>query len=81
MQDTYRDKWVEAMKDEMKSPHENETNEIVELSKGKKALINKWIVRVKQEQYTFAPRYKVSLVVKGFSQRKGVDNVIEERFS
>ena len=33
MLDTYRDRWVEAMKDEIKSLHE-----LVELPKGKKAL-------------------------------------------
>ena len=49
MQDTHRDEWVEAMEDEMKSLHENDTYELVELPKGKKALTNKWIFRVKQE--------------------------------
>ena len=51
----------------------------MELSKGKKALTNKWIFRLKQDQHTFAPRYKARLVVKGFGQRKGID--FDEIFS
>lgn len=73
MQDTHRDQWVEAMEDEMKSLHENGTYELVKLAKGKKALSNKWIFRIKQEQHTSVPRYKARLIVKGFGQRKGVD--------
>ena len=79
MLDTHRDRWVEAMEDEMKSLHENDTYELVELPKGKKALTNKWIFILKQDQHTFAPRYKVRLVVKGFGQTKGID--FEEIFS
>ena len=73
MLDTHRDRWVEAMEDEMKSLHENGTYELVELPKGKKSLTNKWIFRLKQGQQTFAPRYKARLVVTGFGQRKGID--------
>ena len=61
------------MEDEMKSLHENGTYELVELPKTKKALTNKWIFTLKQDQHTFAPRYKARLVVKGFGQRKGID--------
>ena len=61
------------MEDEMKSLYENGTYELVELPKGKKALTNKWIFRLNQDQHTFAPRYKARLVVKGFGQRKGID--------
>ena len=73
MLDTHRDRWVESMEDEIKSLYENGTYELVELPKGKKALTNKWIFRLKQDQHTFAPRYKARLVVKGFGQRKGID--------
>ena len=60
------------MEDEMMSLHENNIYELVELSKGKKALTNKWIFRLNQDQHTFAPRYKARLVVKGFGQRRGL---------
>ena len=72
MLDTHRDRWVESMEDEIKSLYENGTYELVELLKGKKALTNKWIFILNQDQHTFAPRYKARLVVKGFGQRRGL---------
>ncbi|KAL9261585.1 Retrovirus-related Pol polyprotein from transposon TNT 1-94-like protein [Drosera capensis] len=68
-----KQKWQDAMKDEMKSLHDNHTFDLVKLPKGKKALKNRWIYRVKYESDSTAPRYKTRLVVKGFNQRKGVD--------
>ncbi|KAJ4724838.1 Retrovirus-related Pol polyprotein from transposon TNT 1-94 [Melia azedarach] len=75
----HRKEWIDAMQDEMKSLHENHTFELVKLPKDKQALKNKWVYRIKQEEYTSQPRYKARLVVKGFSQRKGVD--FDEIFS
>ena len=57
----------------MNSLYENDIFELVNLPKGKKALKNKWVYRVKTEENTSHPRYKARLVVKGFSQKKGVD--------
>jgi ATP-binding cassette subfamily B (MDR/TAP) protein 1 len=51
----------------------------VKLPKGKKVLKNKWVYRIKQEEHKSHPRYKARLVVKGFSQRKGID--FDEIFS
>ena len=59
--------------------HENHTYELVELPKGRRALKNKWVYRLKTEDNNSKPRYKARLVVKGFSQRKGID--FEEIFS
>ena len=42
-----KQKWLEAMQDEMKSLHENHTYDLVKLPKGKRALENRWIFRVK----------------------------------
>ncbi|KAL6315857.1 hypothetical protein AAG906_012193 [Vitis piasezkii] len=72
-------KWVDAMQDEMKSLHENHSFELVKLPKRKRALKNMWVYKVKQEEYTSQPRYKARLVVKGFSQKKGID--FDEIFS
>jgi len=46
---------------------------LVKLPKGKKALENRWIYRVKQESNSTSLRYKARLVVKGFRHRKGID--------
>jgi Reverse transcriptase (RNA-dependent DNA polymerase) len=67
------------MQDEMKSLHENNIFELVELSRDKKVLKNKWVYQVKSEGQEAKPRYKARLVVKGFDQMKGVN--FEEIFS
>ena len=63
----------------MRSLHKNETFELVKLPKGKRALKNKWVFRIKHEEHSPQPRFKARLVVKGFSQRKGID--FDEIFS
>ena len=72
MSDENKEEWSEAMQDEMNSLYENDTFELVKLPKGKKALKNKWVYRVKTEENTSHPRYKARLVVKGFSQKKAL---------
>ncbi|GJT09207.1 putative RNA-directed DNA polymerase [Tanacetum coccineum] len=43
------------------------------LPKGKRDLKNKWVYKLKTEEHTSRPRYKARLVVKGFSQKRGID--------
>lgn len=66
------------MKEEMRSLYENHTYDLVKLPKVKKALKNKWVYKHKIEN-NGSQRYKARLVVKGFSQMKGID--FEEIFS
>ena len=79
MKDEKKKEWKKAMQEETDSLHTNHTYELVKLPKGKKVLKNKWVYRIKQEEHTTHPRYKARLVVKGFSQRKGID--FDEIFS
>ena len=58
------------MQDEMDSMHENHTYELVELPKGKRALRNKWVYKLKPGDARNSPRYKAWIVVKGFEQKK-----------
>ena len=60
------------MKDEMDSLLGNQTWELTEFPKGKKALHNKWVYRIKNK-HDGSKRYKTRLVVKGFQQKKGID--------
>ena len=60
------------MKDEMDSLLGNQTWDLVELLKGKKALHNKWVYRLKNE-HDGSKQYKTRLVVKGFEQKHGID--------
>nr|GEV77481.1 retrovirus-related Pol polyprotein from transposon TNT 1-94 [Tanacetum cinerariifolium] len=79
MEDELKKGWFEAMQDEMSSLHENDTFELVKLPKGKRALKNKWVFKLKTEEHTSRLRYKARLVVKGFSQKRGID--FDEIFS
>ena len=63
----------------MRSLLENHTYDLVKLPKEKKALKNKWVYKLKTENNSSQQRYKARLVVKGFSQKKGID--FEEIFS
>ena len=40
---------------------------------GMRDLNNKWVFKVKVEEHNLKSRYKARLIVKGFSQRKGID--------
>ncbi|GJZ88807.1 putative RNA-directed DNA polymerase [Tanacetum coccineum] len=79
MEDEHKKEWFEAVEAEMNSLHENNTFELVKLPKGKRALKNKWVYKLKTKEHTSRPRYKARLVVKGFSQKRGID--FDEIFS
>ncbi|KAL2237238.1 UNVERIFIED_CONTAM: Retrovirus-related Pol polyprotein from transposon TNT 1-94 [Sesamum indicum] len=72
IKDAYKSKWELAMNDEMNSLKKNNTWELCQLPKGKKALQNRWVYRVKEES-DWKKRYKARLIVKGFQQRYGID--------
>ena len=72
MEDRVLVKWKLAMKDEMDSLMSNQKWRLIELPKGKKALHNKWVYRIKEENDS-SKRYKARLVVKGFQQKDGID--------
>jgi hypothetical protein len=75
--DTKR-KWEQGMKEEMDSLVNNHTWDLVQLPVGKRALQNKWVYKLKEEDGG-EKRYKARLVVKGFAQKKGID--FDEIFS
>ncbi|KAK2457000.1 hypothetical protein QL285_004317 [Trifolium repens] len=74
-----KDKWLQAMQEEMQSLKENQTYDLVKLPEGKRALKNKWVFKLKSEENSLNPRYKARIVVKGCHQKKGID--FEEIFS
>ena len=61
--------WESAMKDEIDSLLKNKTQDFCKLPMGKKALQNKWVYRLKEEEGG-KKRFKDRLVVKGFAQKK-----------
>ncbi|WVY89808.1 hypothetical protein V8G54_035322 [Vigna mungo] len=74
-----KDKWLQAMEEEMQSLKENQTYDLVELPKERRALQNKWVFKLKNEENNPSPRYKARIVVKGCNQKKGIN--FDEIFS
>ncbi|GJY83844.1 ribonuclease H-like domain-containing protein [Tanacetum coccineum] len=71
--------WVDAMNKEMAALLRNDTWEIVDLPKGRKAIGSKWIWKLKFKSSGEIERYKARLVAQGFGQKEGID--YEETFS
>lgn len=65
--------WKEAMKEELDSIMENDTWELTELPKGRKAVGSKWVFKTKFDGSKNIIRRKARLVAQGFSQKFGVD--------
>jgi hypothetical protein len=78
MQVDTKKKWEQGMKEEMDSLENNQTWDLVQLPAGKRALQNKWVYKLKEEDGG-EKRYKARLVVKGFAKKKGID--FDEIFS
>ena len=62
----------------MNSLWKNDTYELIELPKGRKALKNKWVFKLKNDDEKLL-KYKARLVVKGFGQKQGIN--FDEIFS
>ena len=70
---------MDAMKDELSSMDKNSMWELVYLLHGRKAIGNKWVLKVKRKTNGSIDKYKACLMAKGFTQRKGID--YDETFS
>ncbi|KAL0344222.1 UNVERIFIED_CONTAM: Retrovirus-related Pol polyprotein from transposon RE2 [Sesamum angustifolium] len=71
--------WELAMQKELSALEQNETWEVVDLPKGKRAIGSKWVYKVKLNPDGFVERYKARLVAKGYDQIEGIDYF--DRFS
>ncbi|CAI7778695.1 unnamed protein product [Closterium sp. NIES-54] len=67
------EEWKKAMESELKSIEENGTGELVELPKGRKAIMSKWLFKIKSDADSKIERYKSRLVAKGYQQKEKVD--------
>jgi hypothetical protein len=67
------------MESEMNSIRVNGTWDLVKLSRNRKALLCKWVFRLKQVSDSFDLKYKARIIAKGFPQEYGVD--FDEVFS
>ncbi len=66
-------KWLEDMKDEMKSMKLNDVWDLEEIPKGAKTLGCKWVYKTKYDSRGNIEKFKARLVAKGFTQREGID--------
>ena len=66
--------WESIVKDEMESLLKNQTWDLCKLPIGKRALQNKGVYKLKEEDGD-KKIFKFGLVVKGFAQKKGIDFV------
>ncbi|KAM0015323.1 putative RNA-directed DNA polymerase [Helianthus debilis subsp. tardiflorus] len=66
-------RWVKAMEDEISAIERNNTWELVSLPTGTKAIGVKWVFKTKLNEEGNIDKLKARLVVKGYSQKKGID--------
>ncbi|GJP54443.1 hypothetical protein CLOM_g13532 [Closterium sp. NIES-68] len=66
-------KWKPSTDEEFNSLIENETWDLVNLPKGRRAIGNKWVFRTKTGADGEVERYKSRLVAKGFEQKEKED--------
>ena len=65
--------WVDAMKAEIDSLHDNSVWELVQLPEGRKPVGSKWVFKVKTNADGSIERCKAHLVAQGYSQKEGLD--------
>lgn len=68
-----KEKWLEAMREELDSIEKNETWILTDLPAGRQAIGCKWVFKLKHDELGRVSKFKARLVAQGFSQKYGVD--------
>ena len=69
----YKDDWMRAMESEIQSLTKHDTWTLQDLSSDKRSIGCKWIFRTKRKPNGETVKFKARLVLKGFTQRPGID--------
>ena len=76
-EDAIKDKnsknWIKAMNEEMETLYKNNTWDLVNLPDNKSTIDNRWIYKTKHDENGKLYKYRARLVVRGFTQRYGVN--------
>jgi hypothetical protein len=73
MRSAHSSKWLEAMKDEIKSMSTNRVWDLEEIPKGAETVDCKWVYKTKCDSKGNIKRFKARLVAKGFTHREDID--------
>lgn len=65
--------WERAMKEELKSMDEHHVWDLTELPVGFKPIGCRWVFKIKKNEHGNIDKFEARLVVKGYSQRAGID--------
>ena len=68
-----KDKWMEAMNEEIKCLNNNNTWDLVDLPESRRAVGSKWVFKKKLDENNQVISHKARLVAQGFSQKYGTD--------
>ena len=61
------------MKEELESMQNNQVWDLVDLPSNRKAIGNKWVLKIKQKANGSIENYKTQLVAKGYTQQEGIN--------
>ena len=73
MAGAHRERWIEAMIDELTSLSEHDVFELVDRPPGVKPVSGKWVLKIKRGAQGEIERFKARYVARGFTQMEGVD--------